>query len=40
MVYSDIKKDSCVYQLIDMTVDGKKQPGHHFKTTLKRAEAR
>jgi len=40
MVYSDIKKDSCVTQLTDMTVDGKKEPGHHFKVALKRAKAK
>jgi hypothetical protein len=39
MIFSDIKKDTCVYQLTDMTVDGKKAPGHH-KVTLKRARAR
>jgi hypothetical protein len=39
MVFSDIKKDSCEYQLTDMTVDGKKAPGHP-KVTLKRAKAR
>ena len=40
MAYSDIKKDSCVWQLTDLTVDGKKEPGHHFKWTLKRAKAK
>jgi hypothetical protein len=39
MVFSDITKDSCVYQLTDMTVDGKKVPGHS-KVALKRARAR
>jgi hypothetical protein len=38
MVYSDINKDSCVWQLIDLTVDGKETPG--FKWTLKRAKAK
>ena len=40
MVISDIKKDSCVWQLTDMTVDGKKEPGYHIKWPLKRAEAK
>jgi hypothetical protein len=40
MVYSDIEKDSCIWQLIDMTVDGKKAPGQHIKATLKRAQAK
>lgn len=41
MVISDIKKDSCVQQLTDMTVDGKKAPGlAGWKWTLKRAKAR
>jgi hypothetical protein len=39
MVISDIKKDSCVTQMIDLTVDGKKQPGSN-KATLKRAQAK
>jgi hypothetical protein len=40
MVFSDIKKDSCVTQMIDLTYDGKKQPDLHYKSTLKRAKAR
>jgi hypothetical protein len=39
MVISDIKKDSCVRQMIDVTVDGKKQPDSD-KMTLKRAKAK
>jgi hypothetical protein len=39
MVISDIKKDSCATQMIDLTVDGKKQPDDN-KVTLKQAEAR
>jgi hypothetical protein len=39
MVISDIKKDSCVWEMIDVTMDGKKQPDF-FKATLKRAEAK
>jgi hypothetical protein len=38
MGISDIKKDSCVRQMIDVTVDGKKQPNSN-KVTLKRAQA-
>lgn len=43
MIYSDIKKDSCVFQLIDLKVDGnpvpdsKSWPGF---ASLKRAEAK
>jgi hypothetical protein len=40
MVFSDIKKDSWVWQLIDMMVDGKKEPSHHMEWTLKRAKAK
>jgi hypothetical protein len=39
MAYSDITKDSCVHQMFDLTVDGKKVPGHS-KVALKRAKAR
>jgi hypothetical protein len=39
MVFSDITKDSFVYQMTDLTVDGKEiEPGLLFKWTLKRAE--
>jgi hypothetical protein len=37
MVISDIKKDSCVRQMIDITIDGKKQPDV-AQVTLKRAQ--
>ena len=41
MAFSDIKKDSFVWQMIDMTVDGKEvEPGLLMKWTLKRAEAK
>ena len=40
MVYSDIKQDSCTTYLTDMLVDGKEQPGHHLKSTLKRVESK
>lgn len=40
MVYSDIKKDSCIMDLTDMLVDGREQPGHHLKSMLKRVEAK
>jgi hypothetical protein len=40
MVFSDIKKDSCVTQMIDLMYDGKKQPDLHYKVALKRAQAR
>jgi hypothetical protein len=44
MVFSDIKKDSCVTQLIDLTVDGKKLPAGGSllgdQVTLKRARAK
>ena len=36
LVVSDIKKDSCVWQIIDTTIDGKKQPDYP-KVELKRA---
>ena len=39
MVISDIKKDSCVREVIDVTIDGKKQPDF-AKVTLKRAKAK
>src|SRR5439155_22992083 len=39
MVISDIKKDSCVRQMIDVTIDGKKQPDF-AEVTLKRAQAK
>jgi hypothetical protein len=39
MVLSDIKKDSCVRQMIDVTIDGKKQPDSE-KMTMKRAKAK
>jgi hypothetical protein len=39
MVISDINKDSCVRQMIDIIMDGKKQPDF-VKVTLKRAEAK
>jgi hypothetical protein len=39
MVISDIKKDSIVGQMIDVTIDGKKQPDYP-KGTMKRAEAK
>jgi hypothetical protein len=39
LVLSDIKKDSCVFQTIDVTMDGKEQPDM-FKMTLKRAETK
>ena len=41
MVFSDIKKDSFMWEMIDMTVDGKEvEPGLLMKWTLKRAEAK
>ena len=41
MVFSDIKKDSFVWQMIDLRVDGKEvEPGLLMKWTLKRAEAK
>jgi hypothetical protein len=40
MVFSDMKKDSCLTQMIDLTVDGKKQPEGNYKVTLKRAKAK
>jgi len=39
MVLSDVKKDSCVRQMIDITIDGKKQPDS-AKVTMKRAKAK
>jgi hypothetical protein len=39
MVLSDIKKDSCVREMIDVTIDGKKQP-QFAKVPMKRAQAR
>lgn len=39
MVISDIKKDSCTWQMIDVTMDGKKQP-EFAKVPLKRAEGK
>jgi hypothetical protein len=39
IVYSVVKKDSCATQMIDLTVDGKKQPDSN-KVTLKRVKAR
>ena len=39
MVISDIKKDSCVRQMIDVIIDGKKQPDF-AEVTMKRAQAR
>jgi hypothetical protein len=39
MVISDIKKDSCEWQMIDVTMDGKKQPDF-AKVTLNRAQAK
>jgi len=38
MVISDVKKDSCVRQMLDVTVDGKKLPDN--KMTLKRVKAK
>jgi hypothetical protein len=42
MVFADIKKDSFVWRMIDMTVDGKEiiEPGLLLNWPLKRAEAK
>jgi hypothetical protein len=39
MVISDINEDSCVWQMIDVTMDGKKQPDFP-QVTLKPAQAK
>jgi hypothetical protein len=39
MIISDVKKDSCVREMIDITIDGTKQPDW-AKLTMKRAQAK